>query len=270
MMASDLGFGPSPPRIFAVNGWLREAGYLKLRATSVQVKVASHRTLKRLAGPLARRWKRWKGSTGPALVDWGRTSLYGIKYPHARVFGIVVNRAGVKREGWIRDEDVPGLLERVSAELRALRDEQGEPVVSWIKTRDQLGGATGSFPDLLVGTEHPFLPDDGIRAQGRFRPYETLSGVHEPEGLFLVAGPGVDGAGEAEVDIIDIAPTVLGLLGIGIPAHIEGKVRDDLVRLPSFATAPVDVAGPGGARSALSVDETAEIEAHLRTLGYEE
>jgi predicted AlkP superfamily phosphohydrolase/phosphomutase len=271
MVVADHGFGPPAERVFAANAWLRERGYLSVRAAGVQAAVASRPGLARLARPLFRSWRRRRSSLAePGLVDWSRSAVYAVGYPHTRTFGLVLNRKGVKREGWVAPEDAPAILTRLERDLRALADEEGRPVVRRVIRTEELGPVAPSFPDLIVETEAQFFPLDGLLRKQLFGRFALRSGLHERDGIFAVWGPRVQGQGRAEADILDVAPTVLGLLGIEGPAHLEGKVRDDLLELPQGRRAPPVVHGPRDHGSGVSSEERGEIEAHLRALGYAE
>jgi hypothetical protein len=53
-------------------------------------------------------------------------------------------------------------------------------------------------------------------------------GCHEPVGLVLMRGPGIRrGAQIGECTNLDLAPTMLHLLGIEIPAHMKGRVLEE-------------------------------------------
>lgn len=94
--------------------------------------------------------------------------------------------------------------------------------------------------------------------------------MHEREGIFVLTGPRVRGTGPVRADIADVAPTVLGLLGIAAPDHVEGKPLEDLIDFPHRAAPPGIVPGPSGSHVEVLDEEQREIEAHLRTLGYAE
>lgn len=269
VVVSDHGFGPPPDSSFAVNGWLREEGYLRLPASRMQLAVSSRRALRRFAAPLVKVWKRRRGAGGePAAVDWSASTAYAVKYPHTRTCGIVINRVGAKREGWVPDGDVPALLDRLRAALEGVRDPQGRRVVRAVHTKRELGARSDQFPDLVVETEDAFFPDDGLRWHDLFRPYRGPTGMHHPDGIFVLFGPQVRGRGDASAEIVDVAPSVLGLLGIRPPAHHEGTAREDLFEFPERIPTPDEVAGPGGDAVRVSSDELDEIESHLQVLGY--
>jgi predicted AlkP superfamily phosphohydrolase/phosphomutase len=186
------------------------------------------------------------------------------------VAGIVINRSGIKREGCVPEPEVPEVLRRLKADLEAVVDEEGRPVVRRIYSRDDIGAVSMAFPDLLVETESAFFPTDGLRDRQPFGAYRTNSGLHHPDGIFLIWGSRIRGVGQANADIVDVAPSILGLLGIAPPAEVEGTAREDLFVFPVWEDPPAHVVGPSGTRLALSDKETREIEAHLRALGYTE
>ena len=46
---------------------------------------------------------------------------------------------------------------------------------------------------------------------------------HAQDGLYVVAGPGIEASGRADAHLLDIAPTVLEILGIEAPAGLRGR-----------------------------------------------
>ena len=115
-----------------------------------------------------------------------------------------------------------------------------------------------------------------MRTPDLFGPFEELgyTGTHDPAGIYLVAGPAAAALGEhREYPIEAVAPTVLHLLDVAVPADHDAPVMEDVLR-PEFLAAhpvrsapPLDeaVLAPAGWRS--SEDEAHGAE-HLRALGY--
>jgi predicted AlkP superfamily phosphohydrolase/phosphomutase len=271
VVVADHGFGPPPPSKFAVNAWLLERGFLRLKHPAAARASARRGVLRRALRPIARMSRRRRvARADPDLVDWRRSSAYAVGFPHTRMFGVIVNRAGVKREGLVPEGDVPALLATLREELTTVAAEDGRPIVRHVYARAELGATAPGFPDLLVETHDPFIPSQRLLGGLRAQPFDPRSGVHEPDGVLVLAGPAVRGTDAAEADIVDVGPTVLGLLGIAAPPWMEGKVRDELVVLPPLAPPPEGVPGPAGAVPAVTRDQEREIEEHLRTLGYEE
>ncbi|HEX8098345.1 MAG TPA: hypothetical protein VF507_09925, partial [Pyrinomonadaceae bacterium] len=54
------------------------------------------------------------------------------------------------------------------------------------------------------------------------------SGCHHPKGMMMFYGPGVRRGGHVEeCDNLDIAPTLLTLLGLSVPAEMKGRVLQE-------------------------------------------
>ena len=91
----------------------------------------------------------------------------------------------------------------------------------------------------------------------------AFSGEHDRDGIWLVAGPGI-AAGRAEpMELLDVTPTLLALLGIPAASDMPGAVRFgvELPRVPTYA-ALVPARSEG---APVPVNESA-----LRALGYVE
>jgi hypothetical protein len=97
------------------------------------------------------------------------------------------------------------------------------------------------------------------------------SGCHRREGIFIAHGPGlqrghtIDGA-----DILDLAPTIMHLLGESVPRIMDGRVLQEVFSNPtevSYLEQAADQAAPTDSQS-LSQDEEAQLEERLRSLGY--
>ncbi len=54
-------------------------------------------------------------------------------------------------------------------------------------------------------------------------PDPNLPGTHRPEGIVALAGAGLASGRSLKANLIDATPTILSLLGLTIPAHVEGK-----------------------------------------------
>lgn len=120
--------------------------------------------------------------------------------------------------------------------------ETGEPVVREIVRSNQVfnGAKVGMLPDLLVNWSHS--PANGHRAvvspqYGTVawptpgRNPEGRSGNHRAEGLLIACGKEVK-AGNiiGNAHIMDLAPTILSLLGQSIPVEMEGCPIKEIVR----------------------------------------
>jgi predicted AlkP superfamily phosphohydrolase/phosphomutase len=100
------------------------------------------------------------------------------------------------------------------------------------------------------------------------------SGSHRDNGIFLAHGPKIR-AGEdlANAHIADVAPTILHLLGVPVPADMDGHVLVDIL---DTATASTEVAIGAAAGAVPVIDPAGDyttqdklvISERLRALGY--
>jgi hypothetical protein len=88
------------------------------------------------------------------------------------------------------------------------------------------GDEEASYSDLIIlWTLEPTDVVDSPR-YGRIGPAPyRRSGDHTAEGFFAVAGPDVRPGELPDGEIVDIAPTLLDMLGTQKPNHFEGRSR---------------------------------------------
>jgi predicted AlkP superfamily phosphohydrolase/phosphomutase len=271
LLVSDHGFGGPSTRMFWANAWLREQGFLKIRAARLQGAVVKRKKLRNVvrsvAGPLRRSRSR---RAEHVLVSMSQSSAYAIPFPSCRVFGVVINREGTKREGCVPVDRVIPLRDQIVRGLLAVRDpEHDDPVIRRVWTREELGAPDdSSFPDVMAEVAPHWYPGDGVREPMLFRSPKRRSAVHEQAGLLGAIGPLVKPGSGAVADIEDVAPTVLAALGIAPPAHIQGRALAEVLRLPERLTPAPTAPRPGEQAAPLSEEEREGIESQLRALGY--
>jgi len=103
------------------------------------------------------------------------------------------------------------------------------------------------------------------------RPY---SGVHDPMGIFFLRGDPVRAGATVEgATVMDIAPTVLYLMGQPVPDDMDGRILSEALeesyvadRAPTTTEAPVGE--PVASATGYSEKDEAIIGDRLRGLGY--
>ena len=95
-------------------------------------------------------------------------------------------------------------------------------------------------------------------------------GTHEEAGIFVIAGEDVDKCDvqqEQHADLQDMMTTLLHWLGLPVPEHCDGKVRQEWFRTRhEIAYHQLNTAVAN--ETVLSDTEQKEIENRLQTLGY--
>jgi len=167
-------------------------------------------------------------------TDWSRTRAFALPASYASF--LRVNLRGREPAGTVAPgaeyEQVLGELER---DLAALRDaETGEPVVTGTRRAVELFGADchPALPDLFV----EWIPGRFLQrvlhpraelTQGR--PDWFRRSDHSTAGFVAAAGPRIRRAGHLdEVDVLDLAPTFLALLGEAPGPEMRGRVLEVL------------------------------------------
>ena len=137
-----------------------------------------------------------------------------------------------------------------------------------------LGGAT--FDLLVVMRDYSYLLLNSVRFARReyLRDIADVRGFHRQEGVFMAWGhQTASGRQVSEANIMDLAPTILHLMGIAVPQAMDGKVLKSIIAHGSVADRPVvyeqTTDGAGIDYEAVySVDEADEIRGRLQDLGY--
>jgi predicted AlkP superfamily phosphohydrolase/phosphomutase len=186
-----------------VNEWLRREGFLAL----------------------AREPER-TSSVGEIGIDWANTIAWGEGGYYARIF---LNVRGREPQGKVAPEDYERVRDDLARRLAEIPDEEGNPIPTKVfKPEEIYEQARGVAPDLLVhfgdllwrsvgtvgGTDgvHTFENDTG--------PDEAN---HAQDGLLIMAGPGIEPGPLEDMHLLDVAPTVLELLGHDVPESMRGS-----------------------------------------------
>lgn len=287
-IVSDHGFA-GVHRFFFPNVWLWKEGYLALqpRASSILEK-----TLDLMRGsPLAYPAKRLAKALFP---DWGfttqlrsRTFLERVDWSRTRAFwggdgGLSINLRGREPEGIVEPSaEYEALREELIAKLSALRDpHSGELVVEKVLRREEIyqGPMVELSPDLrVVWKEYPeqkktYFAAGELWAEEAFG-YTGQTGDHAYYGILIAAGPGIKpGTVIQGASIIDLAPTILWLLGLPVPDYMDGRVLMDCFSDDFTASRPMRrteaMAEAEGKKPGYTPEEEKELREKLRGLGY--
>ncbi|GAA0193314.1 alkaline phosphatase family protein [Halobaculum roseum] len=250
ILLSDHGFRYYHS-MFYLNGWLKKNGYLSVdeggdasvaptkKSQEKQQKqdVSRQIDLSRIAKTVSRYPKifntadwLYKRVSGYLPVDADLT--YGDIDPANSKSkgwgGIYINDTDRFEDGIVSPEDRPEVAREIAEGLKSVVDPKtGEKVFDEVRLSKKVydGPEADKAPDVVVtSTTHQV---DNVMSDVIFRRQEHNG--HAPEGIYSIDGPGVVESG-GTADIVDIAPTVLALLDIGVPSNIDGSVLDDLFR----------------------------------------
>jgi predicted AlkP superfamily phosphohydrolase/phosphomutase len=302
LVASDHGFGGAGRTAVHLNRWLADQGFLTFRRGAGATTAALARTARAVAlrtlprGIQERVVRRFGRSLARRLEGWSR--LGAIDMRRTRAFSeelnyapsIWLNLRGRDPEGTITPgADYDATAADLTARLLAWRHpETGTPMVAAVHRRDALysGPAVEHAPDLILelALEDGYSPaclgstaSTGASVRHLHRDEHVggkgggMNGSHRGNGMYALAGADVDAGVAADAAIVDVAPTLLRVLGIAAPPWMDGRVLDAvrpaghaLERLAGLDT----VAEEGSPASARGVDGDGELWARLAALGY--
>jgi predicted AlkP superfamily phosphohydrolase/phosphomutase len=159
-------------------------------------------------------------------VDWARTKAWSEGGYYARVF---LNVQGREPQGIIAPADYEAFRDRLAREIEAIPDEKGRPIGTKVLRPQQLYRTiNGVAPDLFAYFGQLRWRSVGTVGSGKVQTFENDTGPddanHAEEGIYILSGPGVP-AGRSWHDgqLMDVAPTLLKLFGLPVPADMQGK-----------------------------------------------
>lgn len=307
MIVSDHGGGPVSDRVIYLNRFLAQLGLLKyqqqkqspLGKTKQQMVRTAYNLLSGTLGPDQKKFlagllpglrEKFEGAyTSFATIDWSATKAYCSEIL-ASPPSIWINRRSEKPAGIVSDEEYEPLLKLITEKLGDLKDPRtGNAVVSQVYRRDELfhGPFAKEAPDLILDwwSENAFsvktsFPEEGdqpplqIKPKGPVREPEW-GGTHRKLGILIMRGKAFkQGVRIQGARLMDMAPTLLHLMGEKVPDDMDGRVLTEAFD-PEFAQQHIaeysksSSAAIGEAESkSYSAEEAAQIEARLKALGY--
>ncbi len=208
-------------------------------------------------------------------VDWSETRAY---FPSAGGRAIWINLKGREPAGIVDPADYEALRAEIIAKLEALRDDKGRPVVRFALPREKAyeGEYAADGPDIALLAHEGFYFAEGIE-RPVLRPNGTKntekSGNHQIDGIVGLYGPGVrEGFDLAGARIIDVAPTVLHLLGLPVQRDMDGRPLEEALarafleaRPIAYDQAKIEIATDD---YDYTDDDRGQIEARLKEMGY--
>lgn len=272
IVVSDHGFGGAGDGVLYLNNFLAEHGVLKFRPVASGGNAMKKLALRYLPaswqGMLFRKFQRvaerMESRSRFGAIDWNATRAWSEElnyFPSVRI-----NLRGREPNGQVDPHD----YEHVRNDLVALL-ESWQPVRKAWRREELYHGAYAAYaPDIILelqlenGYSYSCLRScPGGPTLRRITPEERLGGKeqgmngnHRPTGVLFLS----ERVAESSVSLADVAPTVLGALGIASPP-MDGKSL--LGRPPAYLENPPEPS---------PVDYTPEqeriLEERLRALGY--
>lgn len=259
ILMSDHGAGPIKNIVY-LNKWLEQEGLLHFKSSGPNGSDSVYRRLifnsvrhgrfyiKRflppgLKGMLKRLLSGIKDKAESFLyfskIDWTKTRAYA----YGMYGNININLRGREPLGIVAPgHDCNEITQRIISRLKALRHPMDNSrVVDCVYRCQELfsGDLADKAPDLLIAwKDYEYFSrvtmDDRENAVfGSLFNIDSsdfeYSGTHRLNGIFLCKGQGIKaGAHIADAQILDVAPTILHLMGQSVPEDMDGRVLGEM------------------------------------------
>jgi predicted AlkP superfamily phosphohydrolase/phosphomutase len=165
-------------------------------------------------------------------VDWSKTKAWGDGGYYSRIF---LNMRGREPQGIVEPVEYENLRRELSEKIEAIPGPDGNSIGTRVlRPEDLYKFRNGVAPDLMVYFGNLAWRSAGTVGRNSIYTFENDTGPddanHGQHGIFVVRPtrpkPGQEVQG---LEIQDIAPTVLKILGVPIPEDMEGKVIPEAV-----------------------------------------
>jgi predicted AlkP superfamily phosphohydrolase/phosphomutase len=303
-VVSDHGHAGNGDKAIYLNRWLQQHGMLRLDTSLRRRLIASTLGLAKRAGtknivPVKYRKKAHRAGLAGKLeswlrfarLDWSRTRAYSEETPYYPT--IWLNVKGREPQGVVEPgAEYDRVRDELIRELAGWKDpETGRPLVKRAYKREELysGPFLDRIPDLVLewnmDGDYSYLfrtthPSSGHRPTvERVTENEKASaksGDHRDNGILIAHGKAVAPGSLTGAQIIDIAPTFLHLVGLPVPADMDGRVlteifKEDFVRAhPVQQTGEVTSVAASDLPGEYSEEEQEAVRKRLQGLGYME
>jgi predicted AlkP superfamily phosphohydrolase/phosphomutase len=291
IIMSDHGFGPFH-KFIHVNNWLMNWGLLQLRdSPGVRLKHALFRqglnllNLYNVLLPLGLGGLKGAVSKGRnrgwlrhvflsfADVDWSRTRAYSL----GTTGQVYINLRGREPQGIVTPgREYETLRDELIARLRGMCDpETGEPLADEVYRQEELysGPYLHLMPDLVFvprGFVYNAFGEYEFASRSLVDVSQGITGWHRMDGVLIMAGDGIaQGRTIGGARLVDLTPTILHLLELGVPSGLDGRVLYEALTMGARPPQHLDPSSVWeDALPALSPAEISEITERLRQLGY--
>ena len=202
LVVSDHGAQPMVGGI-CFNEWLKQEGYLALEYQPDGIV------------PLEK-----------CEIDWHKTLAWGSGGYYARLF---LNVKGREPEGIIEPADYDRVRDELARRIANMVDPEGQPIGSVAYKPEEIYQTVNNIaPDLIVYMGNLKWRSVGSLGFNRIHTFENDTGPddanHAQEGLYIHYDPRLQGQGEGpRQHLMDVAPTILELMGVSAPADMQGR-----------------------------------------------
>jgi len=238
---SDHGTSPMIKQFF-INVWFEKEGYLirkksfgdflaklalnrvthileKLHLIKFILKLNMFQSFARLIPDKKGFFGETEGKAIFQKVNWKKSKVVGSAQGPIYINNSILTENGKNK---LKDE--------IISKLESFKDpETGKNPIEKVYKREDIyfGKYSQKAPDLIALDSDEYHNKGGIGIDVLFRK-SLWKGNNARNGLFLIYGKGIKKGKKIDIDIYDLAPTILHIFGVPIPSDIDGKVLKEI------------------------------------------
>ncbi len=296
LVMSDHGMGQLK-KFFYINRWLRQETFLELKKYPKIRKIGYGLKKKKLRNILEKNGLSFFKVLTPgflqklniyyvslhekhpsSVINWKKTRAYANL---TWTDGILkINLKGREKEGGVEQKDYDNVCNELVLKLKNIVDpETGEKIMEAVHRRDEIysGPYTKDSPDIIALTRDiNYAYRVSIYGDELFEtPQDPEPATHRMNGICIMNGPDIkNGIKLNGTSIMDLAPTILYLMGHKIPEDMDGKIITEAINEDFVKSTPVvfvkstDDEKVMQDKHEFSDEDKKGIEDNLRALGY--
>lgn len=212
--------------------------------------------------------------------DWSRTRAFSTSIGD----GIIINMKGRQPKGVVTQEEYEAIRNAIIKRIKEIKDpDSGETIVAGIYKREEvfLGEFVKNAPDIILKLKEGYCTDSSTKISGILKEENLLEPVtsdHTLNALLVISGGSIKQGGLPDkVNILDIAPTILNLMGVAVPPDLDGRVLSEVFsgknEVPLMPNQQGEPGKPGKEsdeddKDKLTPEEEAQVKLTLKKLGY--
>jgi len=253
IIMSDHGFGATYKNssLYNTNDWLAKEGYLVPKKKTRRLgydRISSLVGTLKLNAFLRKRISRKlmtkiSGGVGKDNINWSETKAYCA----GNNYYTYLNLKGREPDGIVEPEEYESVRLEIMGKLASLKDKKsGRRILKKIAKGEDVfhGPWVKNAPDIIaLPNELTTEIKDGmiVKPEGEIDPDPKLITIqHKQKGILILKGPAFkQNATLRDPQMQDIMPTMLYLLDVPVPRHVDGRVLTEAIKDEYLAEHPI-------------------------------